>query len=305
MPNETAYVETCASIAIMFFCKSMMKIENKTVYADIIEKEMYNAMLSGLSLDGKAFFYENPLEINLRSHSRNLSLLRSERLPITQRKEVFDCSCCPPNINRVLATINEYIYAVDGDVLYVNQFMSSEARFEDIKVIQATQYPVDGKIEMTFENAKSVMIRIPSWCNEYTVDCEYSVEDNYIKLINPSSVKIEFVMKPMLMMSKTDVQNNIGKVAVQYGPVVYCGESVDNIENLHSLYINRNHDAKVNYNEKYGMNEISVKGFISKSSESLYCEFEEDLEETEIKLIPYSCFANRGESNMLVWFKIK
>ena len=115
LPDETAYNETCASIAMILLGKSMMKLDNNTIYADIIEKELYNGMLAGVSLDGKGFFYENPLEINLKNHKRHTSVLAGDRLPITQRKEVFDCSCCPPNINRTFATINEYIYGIYGN----------------------------------------------------------------------------------------------------------------------------------------------------------------------------------------------
>ena len=305
LPDETAYNETCASIAMILFAKSMMKLENNTVYADIIEKELYNGMLAGVSLDGKGFFYENPLEINLNNHVRHVSVYADDRLPITQRKEVFECSCCPPNINRTFATINEYIYGVDGETLYVNQFMSSEAAFEGVSVKQTANYPTDGKIKLSFENAKTVKVRIPCWCDEYTVNCEYSVEDNYITLSDPKDVEIEFVMKAVLMQSTSNVGSNVGKVALMYGPVVYCGESVDNIENLYSLYINKDVNVKVSYNESYGMNEITVDGFVAKPTEALYAKYGENFEETKINLIPYSCYANRGETNMLVWFKVK
>ncbi len=305
LPNETAYNETCASIAMILLGKSMMKLENKTVYSDIIEKEMYNGMLAGISLDGKGFFYENPLEINLKNHTRHTSVMESDRLPITQRKEVFECSCCPPNLNRTLASINEYIYGADNDVIYVNQFMSSTANIDGVTIKQSTNYPVDGKVELSFENAKTVKIRIPGWCDEYTVNCQYKEEDNYITITNPHNVEINFVMKPVLMQSASCVGNNVGKVALMYGPVVYCGESVDNIENLYSLYINKNVDAKVLYNEKYGMNEITVDGFVLKPSGTLYSKLEANFEKTKIKLVPYSCYANRGESNMLVWFNAK
>ena len=305
LPNETAYNETCASIAMIFFAKSMMKLENNTVYADIIEKELYNGMLAGLSLDGKGFFYENPLEINLKNHTRHTSVLTKDRLPITQRKEVFDCSCCPPNINRTFASINEYIYGVDGETLYVNQFMSSEGDFEGVSVKQTTNYPLNGNVELSFENAKTVKIRIPCWCDEYTVSGEYKVEDNYITIENPKDVKINFVMKPVLMQSNPGVGSNVDKVALMYGPVVYCAESVDNIENLYSLYINKDVKAELAYNELYGMNEIVADGFVSKPANALYSKYADNLEETKIKLIPYSCFANRGESSMLVWLNVK
>ena len=131
------------------------------------------------------------------------------------------------------------------------------------------------------------------------------MEDNYITIENPKDVKINFAMKAVLMQSTSAVGSNVGKVALMYGPVVYCGEAVDNIENLYSLYINKDVNVDVKYNEKFGMNEITVKGFVAKPSAALYSKYGENFEETKIKLIPYSCYANRGESNMLVWFKVR
>ncbi len=305
LPNDKAYNETCASIAMMFLGKSMMKHENKSIYADIIEKELYNGMLSGWSLDGKAFFYENPLEINLDNYKRYENLRDTERYPITQRKEVFDCSCCPPNINRTIATINEYIYGIDGDVVYVNQFMTSEAEYDGIKVWQKTNYPACGKVELAFENTKVAMIRKPAWCDEFTVDCEYTEENGYIKVVNPKDVTVEFAMKPVLMRAKSDVVQNAARVALMYGPVVYCAESVDNIENLSALYINKDINAEVKFNEGFGMNEVLVDGYIENASTELYSKYNEDFEGTKIKMIPYCCFANRGETNMLVWMNVR
>ena len=119
LPNETAYNETCASIGLMFFAKNMNQSINDSKYADVIERELYNGMISGLSLDGKAFFYENPLEINLENHIKNPAAPKPPRYPITQRKEVFSCSCCPPNINRMLELISGYFYSYEGDEFYI------------------------------------------------------------------------------------------------------------------------------------------------------------------------------------------
>ena len=181
--------------------------------------------------------------------------------------------------------------------------MSSEADFDGIKITQKTNYPVNGKVEFSFENAKKVMIRIPAWCEEFKVNCDFVAKDRYIVIENPKDVVIEFVMKPVLMRASSNLASNIGKVALMYGPVVYCAESVDNVENLYSLYIDKNIDADVKYCDEYGLNKITVKGYKLKECECLYCSCEPEFEDIKINLIPYNCYANRGESNMLVWLK--
>ena len=124
LPNDTAYAETCAAIGLIFFSDAMLSLETDAKYADAIERALYNGMLSGLSQDGKAFFYENPLEITLNEHFAE-DRFGTRKLPITQRVECFRCSCCPPNLNRVLSSLGKYAYGLDADTVYVNQFVSS------------------------------------------------------------------------------------------------------------------------------------------------------------------------------------
>lgn len=305
LPNETAYNETCASIGMMLFAKSMMKIDNNSVYADIIEKEMYNGMISGVSVDGKAFFYENPLELTLKNHKRNTSTKTMERYPITHRKEIFECSCCPPNINRTLASIQEYIYGFEGDTCYINQFIDSELITDKYRVKQKTNYPVDGRIFVECKGVNVLMIRIPGWCDKYRIDCKYQKCGGYIKIENPESIEIEFEMKPFLVYASSDVADNAGKAAVQMGPVVYCAEGLDNCENLHSLSVYEKSGFKVKYDEQFGLNTIEIEGCRTLPSEHLYENKKGVSEDVVIKLIPYCCFANRDETDMLVWLNVK
>lgn len=127
LQNDQAYTETCAGIGLMFFGNAMLALENDGKYADAVERVFYNGVLSGLSLDGRSFFYENPLEINLRDHYA--SNYGSRRFPATERVLGFQCSCCPPNINRLLSSLENYLYGVSGDTLYVNQFAASTLDF--------------------------------------------------------------------------------------------------------------------------------------------------------------------------------
>ena len=306
LPNETAYAETCASISMIFFAMRMQKLENKAIYADIIERELYNGMLSGLSLDGKCFFYENPLEINLVNHIKNTSTVDKERMPITQRPEIFWCSCCPPNLNRLLASVGDYIYSYDEDTVYVNQFVSSTASKDDIKISVSTNYPTDGAVKIECSNIKKLAVRIPSWCSDYTISQAYKIKEGYAIIESPAeAIECNFKMEAVLIESNTRVSANYGKAALCYGPLVYCIESVDNGDNLYELYFDKNVEAKAEFDEYFNANILYVKGYKKRSSGKLHAPLSESFEECTIKMIPYFGFANRGESNMLVYLQYR
>lgn len=165
LPTETAYAETCASIALLFFSQNMLKTQCNAVYADTIERTLYNGILSGISYDGRAFFYENPLEITLRNHTRHTSTIEKDRLPVTQRKEVFDCSCCPPNLNRLLASLQQLVYSYKNDTYYVHQFMTSTMQHDAAAICQTTDFPDSGRVQLRFTGVKRAAVRIPWWCD--------------------------------------------------------------------------------------------------------------------------------------------
>lgn len=310
MPNKKAYNETCALISLMFFAQRMMKLENNAVYADVIERVLYNGFLSGLSLDGKKFFYENPLEIDSTDREKepeeHFLETPAEHIPITQRVEVFDCSCCPPNINRFLSKLGEYVYAKDGDTYYVNQIARSRMNDGTSTIIQSTDYPCSGKIKLGCTNIKRIAVRKPEWCTDFSADVKFKIENGYIMIESPESFTIDFRMQPKLIMANKKVHNLNGRVAVTMGPIVYCCESVDNGGDLRSLFIDaENPEYSVEYDEKFGLNIISVNGFKRDDNNELYFEYKNDLTPVKIKLIPYNCFANRGESDFLVWLNLK
>jgi DUF1680 family protein len=304
--NDKAYAETCAAIALMFFAHRMLRFENDSVYADLIERILYNGMIAGLSLDGKSFFYENPLEINLNNYKRFISPKHMERFAITQRVEVFSCSCCPPNLNRVLASLGNYIYGYEDDAFYVNQFAGSEASVNGMRITQKTDFPKSGKIVLQTENIKTLCIRIPAWCEEYTVSAPYTIRNGYAVIENPTGeVTVDLVMKPLLIQSNPEIYENNGKAAVCYGPFVCAGESVDNTENLHSIFIDKNFQATAQYDEALCGYTLKVKAYRRQATQALYCAYEENFENYILHLIPYAAFANRGESNMCVWFGVR
>ncbi len=310
LPNEKAYTETCAAISLVYFADRMLKTELDSKYADIIERALYNGVLSGLSLDGKGFFYENPLEINLFNHGRHGKNLLQEqkkfdRLPITQRVEVFGCSCCPPNLNRLLASIGDYLYSAEDDTLAVNQFANSEALFDGMKIRQTTDYPRNGKIVIETEGVKTLKIRIPGWCEKYSVSAEYRIEKGYAVIEDPAAViTVEFDMPIKLVYTNADVFHDIGRAAVTRGPIVYCAEGQDNgTDNLNALILDRELDAKATDNSFSDLPEIEVNGRITVTSNALYSYDSPRYEAKKIHLIPYNAFANRGADNMLVWIR--
>ncbi len=301
LPNRTAYAETCASISFAMFAGRMSEIELNSAYADIVEKEIYNGILSGVSLDGKSFFYENPLEIDLDFNDVNKSTRDGERYPITQRVEVFGCSCCPPNIVRFIPSVADYMYTYDDEAVYVHQYIDSKMKNSDFEISQSTAYPQDGKIKINCNlNGKKLALRIPAWCKSFTLNCEYIMKNGYAFIENANDVELALDMPVVLMKANRRVHENAGRVAVMRGPVVYCSEGIDNVADLKSIYIDTKSDFKIEDSE-FLLPSLTADGYIEKENDALYYS-SENLEKISIKLIPYYAFANRGETSMLVWF---
>ena len=305
LPNEEAYTETCAGIGLMFFCRRMMRLDNRATYADTIERVFYNGVLSGMSLDGKSFFYENPLEITQLDHFSNSYGAR--RFPITQRLECFGCSCCPPNINRLLPLLGEYLYGIEDDTLYVNQFASGVLKDGAIHCEMTTGYPVDGRVILSARGVRRLAVRIPSWCASFTLNKPYTMKDGYAVFENDGEAVLDFDMTPFALRSSDKVAKDVGKLCVQAGPIVYCAEGVDNGDNLHAFAISPEFQAKPRYSEAMGLNVFEISAERARKAEDgvLYARAdskEPAWEKATLRLVPYNVFANRGETDMLVWF---
>lgn len=304
LPSENAYAETCAAIALIFFSQKMLELEVNSVYADTIERAMYNGMLSGISKDGTAFFYENPLKVCVENHYKNTSTVESERYPIIQRVKVFNCSCCPPNLNRVLSSMENYIYSEKKGVYYINQFMESEYIDGDIKINQKTSYPDNGEVVINCESVNEIAVRIPYWCDNFTIDAEYRTDNGYAYIKNPGTVKINFEMIPKLYTAHENVNDCAGKVCMMYGPVVYCMEGADNNFRLERAYIDIDLKAEIQYNKELECTMITADGYIYENEE-LYSSKKPVFNRGKLNFIPYRLFANRGESDMQVWVKFR
>lgn len=313
LPNRTAYAETCASIALALFAQRMIKLNDDTKYADIVERTIYNGVLSGISMDGKSFFYENPLEIDTDFNKVNTSTEGGTRMPITQRLEVFDCSCCPPNVIRFIANIGEYVYTHTDDALYIHQFMQSQGDICGMTVTQRTDYPITGQVDFEVKacNKKQIKIRVPGWCDSFDLqfDGEAVTRDGYIVLTveKPDfEFAVSFDMPVKLVKANRRVHENAGRAAVMRGPVVYCLEGVDNGYDIKNIRVNPN-DELVAGEIDFLVPSIIGKGYIEPNSDDLYLTVGKriTLETKDIKFIPYFAFANRGESDMQVWVLLK
>ncbi len=304
LPNRDAYAETCAAISLAFFANRMIKLNADAKYADAVERVMYNGSLSGISMDGKGFFYENPLEIDVDFNEVHPCTAGGRRYPITQRKEVFDCSCCPPNVTRFIAGIGEYMYSYTEDTLFIHQYIDSEMNFDNTKVVQKTQYPSDGKVKISLcnNNKKLVALRLPGWCKSFTVNKEYTLNKGYIYIqaSENEEIEISFRMPVRFISANKKVHTNSGRVAIMRGPVVYCLEGVDNGKDLSALRVDIREKTEI-IDSDFLVPDILMKGYKESDCEELYFDATDDYTECDLKFIPYYAYANRGETDMLVW----
>ena len=282
----------------------MIKLNPDGKYADAVEKVMYNGSISGISMDGKGFFYENPLEIDVDFNDVNKCTDGGKRFPITQRKEVFDCSCCPPNVIRFISSIGEYLYSYSEDTLFVNQYINSKAEFDGMTVSQITDYPSTEEIKIEVENSakKYVALRIPSWCKNFEINKTYTLKDGYayIEIAENDEIDLTLSMPVKFISANKKVHECAGRVAVMRGPVVYCLEGIDNGKDLNSIRIDIKEKAEISEKEFLVPN-ILLKAYKELENDSLYFEATEDLIETKLKFIPYFAYENRGETDMLIW----
>ncbi len=301
LPNDLAYTETCAGIGLAFFNRAMMEIDNDAKYADVIERALYNGILSGVSLDGRSFFYENPLEIRLAD--KFTSRFGSRRLPPSKRAECFECSCCPPNLLRLIASLGDYIYGHDGDMLFVNQFVSSKLDDGGVVCTQKTEYPRDGKVTICAEGVGRVAVRIPEWCEKFEINVPYVMENGYAVVENSGEICVNFDMTPKAVFADPRIKYDASRLCVMRGPVVYCAESVDNGDDLHSFVLPSQIKAMEQYDDNFGLYTLEIPCAQRQAFDSgvLYASKPPVCEPTTVKLIPYNCFANRGETDMLVW----
>lgn len=304
LPNRDAYAETCASIALCMFANRMIKLNPDGKYADAVERALYNGVLSGVSMDGKSFFYENPLTIDPDFNNVNTCTDGGKRFPITQRKEVFDCSCCPPNVIRLIADIGDYMYSYSDDTVFVHQYINSETSQDGINIKQETKYPANGDVIITVnaKTQKQLAFRVPYWCKSFTVNKAYKIEKGYayVDISGEEKIIISFDMTPKFIKANKRVHDNAGRVALMRGPVVYCLEGKDNGKDLECVRVDINSSFKLSDCE-FILPALETVGYQEKESDMLYFEATDEYDKIPLKFIPYYAYANRGETELLVW----
>lgn len=316
LPNDTDYGETCASVGMSFFARQMLNIRAKGEYADVLEKEPFNGALSGMSLDGKHFFYVNPLEADPAGSKGN----PGKSHVLTHRADWFGCACCPANLARLIASVDEYLYTVNEDTILSHQFIANEAEFDDgIKVSQTNHFPWSGDIHYEIENPNKASfkfgIRIPSWSAKYELSVDGAakslpVEDGFIYLdVDGKSMTLDLKldMSTKIMRASNRVKADYGKVAVQRGPVVYAAEEADNEAPLWDYQVAADAKTDYHFDEKLldGVGVVKIAAKREKLDDvnaPLYTEVQnEDTENVDLTLVPYYSWANRQDGQMRVW----
>lgn len=317
LPNDTAYAETCASIGLVFFARRMLQLKADRRYSDVMELALFNGILSGMSLDGKSFFYVNPLEVLPEACHKDERKFHVK--PV--RQKWFGCACCPPNLARLISSIGTYAYTKSDDTLYVHLYMGSKLSINGTDVEIESTFPESGKVTVRTKSSSkepvTIAFRIPGWCNDtYTVTgtdkLETSVKDGYMYVsgITDNDITFDFEMKPAIVTADPRVREDAGRYAVIRGPVVYCMEEKDNGKNLRSLNIDTDSAIREEITDEFGLpvTVLYAEGYrtIPKPGEiyisSLYQKFTGfETNPQTIRLIPYRLWANRGEGEMSVF----
>lgn len=318
LPNDTVYAETCASIALCFFMRAMLQIKVDSSYADTMETALYNTCIAGMSLNGKNFFYVNPLEVWPEASEKNPE--HRHALPV--RPKWFGCACCPPNLARMVTSIGRYMYTIDGNTVYNHLYVAGEATLHtesgEVKLLTKTNYPLDGDISVTASAGKYALgFRIPAFSkNSYTVSLggkavEYEMVNGYAVIDREWSegdtVEIKLNVAPQRVYANYQVRADAGKVAVRRGPIVYCVESADNASPIAGITLPRESEFTEAYVEDKlgGIVEIYADGtvLVDDGDDSLYRETPPKREKTKLTFIPYYTWANRGAGEMSVYVR--
>ena len=317
LPNMSAYCETCAAIGNVYVNHRLFLLHGESKYYDVLERTLYNGLISGVSLDGGGFFYPNPLE-SIGQH---------------QRQPWFGCACCPSNICRFIPSLPGYVYATKGSDVYVNLFMSNTSNLtvngKKVQLSQETRYPWNGDIAITVDNNKAkawtMKVRIPGWVRgqvvpsnlyEYTDGKRlgYSITVNGEKVeselqngyfcINRTwkkgdVVRVHFDMEPRTVKANYKVEADRGRISVERGPIVYCAEWPDNDFDVLSILMNREPEFEVIERPDllYGLNQLRTDAQVLNYDDNGRLV----AEDVKLTLIPYYAWCHRGSGSMAVW----
>jgi DUF1680 family protein len=323
LPNMSAYCETCAAIGNVYWNHRMFLLHGDSKYIDVMERSLYNGLISGISLEGKDFFYPNPLE-SKGQHKRS---------------PWFGCACCPGNIARFLASVPRYAYAHKDKSVYVNLFAQGTADVElpgnKVNIAQKTKYPWQGKVKMTVKPQKKenfdICVRIPGWAMNKPVpsdlysyksksteavtmkvngkDIPVELEDGYVKLSRAwaegDTIELNLPMPIRKVEAHPNVKADVDRFSVERGPIVYCLEGADHPDRLvRNLLFDENVDLSISFKPELLGGVQIIKG---KANALKLADDSEELIKTPVGFtaIPYYAWANRGANEMTVWLPTK
>lgn len=321
LPNDSNYAESCASIALALFGRRMAQITKDGSYMDTVERALYNTVLAGIAMDGKSFFYVNPLEVwpdNCMDHTS-----MEHVKPV--RQKWFGVACCPPNIARTLASLGEYIYFQNGCNVWVNMFVSGHTTIKsdagNLSITQDTGFPFEGKVNLHLTSDYSIpsqiALHVPKYAENYQVMVNKTlvqprIEKGYAYLEgdwSKADIEINFDMPARFTYANLQVRADAGKVAVEKGPLVYCLEEADNGQCLAGLYVDTEAGLQEHFDASLLGETMVIKAKGRKltqegwESHTLYAQQSPAYESVELTYVPYCYWGNRTPGEMSVWVK--
>lgn len=328
LPNETAYAETCAALALVFWAHRMFHLDPNGRYVDVLERALYNSALSGVSVEGDQFFYANPLAAypNVSPYAQ-ISVIEDTPQHY-RRSDWFECPCCPPNLSRTIASIQTYFYSLNSHRLYVHLYGANTAHFDvggsHIHVEQKTHYPWDGNVDITIQTASAAQfelaLRIPGWCRRFGVSVNGEPQaleprNGYVVLSRTwnsgDAVTLSLDMPVERIAAHPLIRQNAGHVALQRGPLVYCIEEVDNVARLANVVLPHDAPLQATFDpELLGGATVITGEAVRIEPADWGAEMYQPQAVTRftrmpltMKAIPYFLWANRKEGEMRVWIR--
>jgi DUF1680 family protein len=311
LPNESAYAETCAAIGLIFWAQRMLQLDLDRRYADVLELALYNAVISGVSLDGQAFFYDNPLASHGAHH----------------RQPWFSCPCCPPNLARLLASLGEYIYAQSATDAVVHLYVQGAGSFQlggqNVTLRQDTRYPWDGAVALRVELDRpahfGLRLRLPAWCtspqlklNGAPIDLAGSVERGYARIEREwqpgDTVMLDLPMPAERIYAHPAIAADVGSVALRRGPLVYSLEQADQSLPLDRITLPKTAELSDRFEPNLLGGVVTLVGSALALDDSdwdgaLYRAAPPATQPCPIRAIPYYAWDHRTPGRMLVWIR--
>jgi len=311
LPNESAYAETCAAIGLIFWAQRMLQLDLDRRYADVLELALYNAVISGVSRDGEAFFYDNPLASHGAHH----------------RQGWFSCPCCPPNLARLLASLGEYVYAQSETDAVVHLYIAGAGQFQldgqRVTLRQETRYPWDGAVALHISVEQpaefGLRLRIPGWCaaarlavNGVAVELAGNQERGYARIArvwqDGDVVTLDLPMPVARVYAHPAVAADAGSVALQRGPLIYCLEQTDHAAALDRIVLPESADLSGQFEPELLDGVVAIGGAALALDDAdwdgaLYRTTSPATQPCALKAIPYYAWDKRAPGAMRVWIR--